>query len=490
LESLDYAKPDRSPRTLKGIAQIITGAVVAFLSFIRRRIIKPACAIVAVILVLAVATYLIWVWRADRKLKDEIARLHAAGEPMSMEEVLPPRLPDSENASPDYQAAGKLIDRDQPFWKKWDEADAAQREFQPPFTADEIATMNAIVAAGQPSLEIVKRARGKTPGDWGDQFVRPYMLSKIDYMAERSLADLLKIAALAAHAAGRDGEALEHIDDMLRLEGAALKRTMTVAHRVALNIDRAASGTICEIAPDLHVGNAGVDSLVVSDLIHRLEDERALQDGRVLCWRSERISMLDAYISASDGTFGAAKRSWQEYLLKPAFLDDARLMLIHLRGIEQASSSPDWPLAERRMPTALPKAIDAHPHLYVLSSITLPSLEYTMLQDYRALADRHLSVAALAVRLYAIDHDGRLPAKLDDLVPAYLPAVPVDPFSGRPILYKSDSVRPRIYSIGEDGVDDGGVEQDPSLGRGKFGSNGDVVVNLKIQPRPVDVESN
>jgi hypothetical protein len=44
-------------------------------------------------------------------------------------------------------------------------------------------------------------------------------------------------------------------------------------------------------------------------------------------------------------------------------------------------------------------------------------------------------------------------------VPAYLPAVPKDPFAagGKPLRYSaSDPAVPSVYSVGEDGVDDGG----------------------------------
>lgn len=47
--------------------------------------------------------------------------------------------------------------------------------------------------------------------------------------------------------------------------------------------------------------------------------------------------------------------------------------------------------------------------------------------------------------------NGALPERLDDLVPAFLPAVPVDPFDGAPFRY--DRGRGLVYSVGEDGID-------------------------------------
>jgi hypothetical protein len=45
-----------------------------------------------------------------------------------------------------------------------------------------------------------------------------------------------------------------------------------------------------------------------------------------------------------------------------------------------------------------------------------------------------LAADAVALRRYRLDH-GTYPATLDELVPAYLKAVPVNPFTGRPPQY-------------------------------------------------------
>ena len=49
-----------------------------------------------------------------------------------------------------------------------------------------------------------------------------------------------------------------------------------------------------------------------------------------------------------------------------------------------------------------------------------------------------------------------LPGALTDLVPAYLSDVPVDPHSGRPLLFRPAAGAYTIYSVGPDQKDDGG----------------------------------
>jgi hypothetical protein len=78
---------------------------------------------------------------------------------------------------------------------------------------------------------------------------------------------------------------------------------------------------------------------------------------------------------------------------------------------------------------------------------------------------------AVAMTRYRLDH-GTLPVHLNDLVPAYLDAVPIDPFDGKALRLIVKSDRSIIYSIGPNGLDNGGVKID----RGK----GDVIFTLKF----------
>jgi len=75
--------------------------------------------------------------------------------------------------------------------------------------------------------------------------------------------------------------------------------------------------------------------------------------------------------------------------------------------------------------------------------------------------DRNLHVA-FALAAYRKD-TGRYPAKLADLAPKYLTAVPNDLFSGKPLIYTSGEKGYFFYSVGINGKDDGGrwYDDDP-----------------------------
>lgn len=76
----------------------------------------------------------------------------------------------------------------------------------------------------------------------------------------------------------------------------------------------------------------------------------------------------------------------------------------------------------------------------------------------------------LAARLFRHDR-GRLPATLEELVPRYIPAVPTDPYSGQPLVYRLDPDGVVLYAVGRDGKDNGG--QTPTGWRGMLEPNTD-----------------
>ena len=81
------------------------------------------------------------------------------------------------------------------------------------------------------------------------------------------------------------------------------------------------------------------------------------------------------------------------------------------------------------------------------------------------MAHERLLAAELALRCYQSEKS-RIPARLDNLVTNYLSKVPPDPFSGRPLIYRRQGTDWLLYSVGPDGVDDGGR----SVGRAGAGT--------------------
>lgn len=82
-------------------------------------------------------------------------------------------------------------------------------------------------------------------------------------------------------------------------------------------------------------------------------------------------------------------------------------------------------------------------------------------------ARRDALLAVIAAESHRRAH-GTWPATLEQLVPAYLPRVPLDPFTGEALRYvppKSEGEAPVFYSVGADRVDQGGKVATTEAGR-------------------------
>ncbi len=85
-----------------------------------------------------------------------------------------------------------------------------------------------------------------------------------------------------------------------------------------------------------------------------------------------------------------------------------------------------------------------------------PVLIKVFAAGWRSQAQFRCAAVALAVERYRRKH-GRWPEALSDLAPAFLKAVPTDPFDGQPLRYRKDKEGVVVYSVGQDRKDDGGA---------------------------------
>ena len=84
--------------------------------------------------------------------------------------------------------------------------------------------------------------------------------------------------------------------------------------------------------------------------------------------------------------------------------------------------------------------------------------------EFWRLAHLRVTQTGLAIERYRLA-EGRLPGSLEDLVPAYMQVVPIDPYDGRNLKYRKFKTGYVVYSIGYDMTDEGGAER----GRGRDG---------------------
>lgn len=91
----------------------------------------------------------------------------------------------------------------------------------------------------------------------------------------------------------------------------------------------------------------------------------------------------------------------------------------------------------------------------VLMGLLAPAVNATQDASHRSETYEELFSLVFALERYR-EKEGRYPEILDALIPEYLEEVPVDRFSGGALQFDSDGGSYLLYSIGQNGVDDGG----------------------------------
>ena len=117
---------------------------------------------------------------------------------------------------------------------------------------------------------------------------------------------------------------------------------------------------------------------------------------------------------------------------------------------------------------------------FLVAKMLLPGLANAREAEYRCRTTYDTAVAACAVERYRLAN-GSLPPSLDALVPAYLDAVPTDPFrlDGGPVSYCTEPDGGYVlYSWARNRKDDGGIPWDREKEKGSDWSNGDWIFSV------------
>lgn len=131
----------------------------------------------------------------------------------------------------------------------------------------------------------------------------------------------------------------------------------------------------------------------------------------------------------------------------------------------------------------------------VFQALLLPALASwsDALTRGRAQFDLTRTAAALAARRADREPGSpEYPERLDELVPRYLAGTPIDPFSGRPFIYERRGDGYLLYSVGSNGVDDGGDDFSGEIMNGEWleawqeigYQNSDIVVRMPMPKKP------
>jgi len=446
-----------------------------------------------------VATRYGWDALADRRIAELERRAHAMGQPLLLSDFTPEVISDADNAAvPIGQALTMYAARP-----------SSRNRVIPSFTSDEDApiaeadlpAISSCINPYQAERNLVRSARARPQMVWNRPLISPiYRQLLPQASASYSISEILLLAAEDAYARSDDGEMLEDIRDLLLLQKAIdCYYPVPVTHMVAMGIGGRATVAVRRSAMSLQIADdakSGATPRQVKALIADLLDESAMQKNGIRAFFGEAAMILDA-APYETAWLHPAPVTW---LFEPMYKADAQRKAAINIANAQSFQKATWPAvhAELKSETLLDASLlesFTHP---MFRSISYDPDRWPTLH-FQHLAERRIAAVMLALRLYQHDHADALPRSLTELVPKYLPTIPADPFhpAGKPLRYLPLHDPPIIYSVSDNGADDGGSEK-PMPGQ-KLTGNGvtvnrwlerDAVFSLKPVPRLLQAQNH
>jgi hypothetical protein len=201
--------------------------------------------------------------------------------------------------------------------------------------------------------------------------------------------------------------------------------------------------------------------------LQKLLEEEEKHPTLLVAVRGERAVLDDLFTKLGDGTLtmesltrsGVIPSSDAGLIMRLVVFSPGRVRRDHVLTLELMNQGVDiarlpaheqGAASDRMMPQVRSLPIQA-----VLTRLLIPATTRTVEATRRKTAQVRSLMTLVAVERYRLKK-GKWPASLEELKPDFLAQVPLDPFDGKPLrsVKRPDGVT--VYSVGQDGVDNGG----------------------------------
>jgi hypothetical protein len=365
-----------------------------------------------------------WGYVETRRLNAAMQSIEARGEPVRTQSVTP--VGDSATAARYYRAAAALASDFRADPRGWGgELTAAERTGNWPDGL--LAKIRAVIAPYEEMLSLVDRAAELPFDDFGPGTTYNYLAS--------GLIDAIRISSLRAVVNAFDGDAggaAGSLYSALRagrwFDGRSfVPYSLWFTSAVELTLERVRPGD-----PDLER---------LARALAEADDDNVLRQV-FLGMRAGMLSQSPAtplFIGSRVAPVFVVDRPWQTH--------QVNRQLAWFADVLNAVDAP-WP-----------DRIDAVGRVDYFN-LDAPFTRERMLKYVESmvtpLAILRSLQTAVAIERYRRGHSEQLPASLSDLSPLYLQAAPIDPFTGRPLLYARRADGYSVYSAGVNRRDDNG----------------------------------
>jgi len=444
-----------------------------------RKLWRPVAIILAVLIVAHVTLNVI----SGRRLEAELNKLRAQGAPLTLAQAAPPMVPDSQNAAVLYlRAFAQLESRSEQQTVKRFVGPEPLYEWHPSQPRPTLAEVEPIIARHLAAFRLLREASLRPacrfPVNWNDALEVTFR----HLPGIRDASCFLAAKAVVDASRGRSGDALDDLAIIVRM-GNHLGAEPTLISQLLRGYGigdafRVFPRAMAAAPPDAEQSRAFCDCLAKVDMVgpwvHAMEGERCFG-----------LAVFDQFRHAKSGEplIGILGLGEARYYGEPLTATVARFSMRYAWPLARVAWMPFLNLDEvlflRRAQTTIELAAKPYrlslpgqealedargrlPWYGPVSGIATPIYARATAARDRAIAKIGLMQAAMALRAYQIGH-GSYPASLAELRAPGGWAIPDDPFSGKPFIYRRQGAGYLIYSVAEDMKNNRGIDEATAL---------------------------
>lgn len=392
-----------------------------------------------------------------------VEKLKADGYPVSLDDleaayILPPNQPNAADiylkAFAAYVEPNKLEQKLLPV-----RGDYESSEDQPPYPDDVIAAIKFMLDKNQESLDLLDQA------DRVERCLFPRVRDGNWFQFNESLSGVKKAAMMLVERnlylaqTGQTGVLFESTQTGIGLTRALSIQPQLIEHLVNLAIKSLVSQSV---ENSLNLVTFTDEQLNTLQQQFKIMQTSNTYTESLITERAEQIGLLNGSPKELVKAYCLGAMPYKAlavlYILSGLKDKDSVLILDHYEKLIVATKRPIHEQLPEFM--KIDKEAASVPRLHYGFHAMLPALTRVGKINLRIIGYIECAETALAIERYRLKYHA-LPDSLDVLVPEFIETVYLDPFDGKPLRYMlRDSGGYTVYCIGEDGIDNGGLDMD------------------------------
>lgn len=396
------------------------------------------------------------------EIEEELANIKAKGEPVTLEELAPPLIPDEENSAFIYEEVSEKIG-EIPC-----DIEGLLSKLSSELTSEEKTTLEKFLNEKEEAISLLDRAMAYKKCRFPINYEEGYNAEFPHLKYMRKCARLLALESLCQ---AKKGDVESAVDTSLKIM--KISESLSFEPTLISQLVKIAIGGIMINSLEKILSEGNISIRTLEELIDVLEIYREdMSKWLKLAYIGERCLFIETfqkleYFFPKDTDIDPEKL---KYVMNSRFFKSDLLYGIKIFG--ELISFTELPMNEAvnksnvlaiEVALQAEEAMDGMPfkawklcELHIFSAMLLPALNKTFITLARNDARIQQTIIVSALKLYKIQY-GEYPQNISDISPAIISSLPKDPFTSEDFIYRKQYRSFILYSVGENLEDEGGI---------------------------------